>query len=116
MGRALPSERDDWYNLSDDLMFRAPGVEGERQKSPSDMTSVEKEAYTSFEQCQKACKEHSKCFQFVYHDQTCGFSFSYRLGYQRDPEGDEGRYKSGWILDKIEKDRQDHPCKTPEWL
>lgn len=116
MGRALPSQRDDWYNLSDDLMFRAPGVEGQRQKSPADMTPVEKEAYSSFEQCQKACQEHSKCFQFVYHDQTCGFSFSYRLGYQRDPEGDEGPYKSGWILDKIEKDREDHPCKAPEWL
>ncbi|KAB8223395.1 hypothetical protein BDV33DRAFT_189028 [Aspergillus novoparasiticus] len=50
MGRALPSQRDDWYNLSDDLMFRAPGVEGQRQKSPADMTPVEKEAYSSFEQ------------------------------------------------------------------
>ncbi|KNG86190.1 hypothetical protein ANOM_005524 [Aspergillus nomiae NRRL 13137] len=88
----------------------------QRQKSPSEMTPVEKEAYSSFEQCQKACQEHSKCFQFAYHDQTCGFSFSYRLGYQKDPEDGKGSYKSGWILDKIEKDREDHPCKTPEWL
>ncbi|KAB8239588.1 uncharacterized protein BDW43DRAFT_258559 [Aspergillus alliaceus] len=116
MGRALPSERNDWYNLSDDLMFRAPGVEGTRQKSPLELTPVEELAYSSFELCRKACKEHPKCFQYSYHDQTCGFSFSYRLGYRKDPEGDDGPYKSGWLLDRIEKDREDHTCRAPEWL
>ncbi|KAI9931151.1 hypothetical protein MW887_010808 [Aspergillus wentii] len=63
MGRNLPAELDDWYNLSDDLMFRAPGVEGSRQKSAEDMTDVEKEAHQSFEKCGMACEEHPKCFQ-----------------------------------------------------
>ncbi|KAF7591186.1 hypothetical protein BBP40_001901 [Aspergillus hancockii] len=115
-GQNLPAERDDWYNLSDDLMFRSPGAQGERQKSPEEMTPVEKEAYLSFEKCGKACKEHPKCFQYVYQDQTCGLSFSYRLGYRKYPEDNEPPYKSGWIMDKIEKDRKEHPCHSPEWL
>ncbi|OGM40096.1 hypothetical protein ABOM_011395 [Aspergillus bombycis] len=34
MGRALPSERDNWYNLSDDLMFRAPASKGRDRSRP----------------------------------------------------------------------------------
>ncbi|KAE8145405.1 hypothetical protein BDV25DRAFT_71374 [Aspergillus avenaceus] len=116
MGHGLPSERDDWHNLSDDLMFRAPGVDGARQKPQEEMTAAEKEAHLSFEQCGKACDEHPKCFQYMYHGQTCGFSYSYRLGSQKLPDEVEGPYKSGWLSKKIEKDRKDHACREPEWL
>lgn len=110
------AEREDWYNLSDDIFYRAPGVNGDRQKSEQEMTSAEKEAYRSFEHCRKACEEQDRCWQFVYSDQTCGFSYSYRLGRKQPPESDGKRYKSGWALAKIAKDQANHPCDTPEWL
>ncbi|KAL1971374.1 hypothetical protein VTN77DRAFT_326 [Rasamsonia byssochlamydoides] len=117
VGHNLTAERDDWYNLSDDAMYRAPGVEGDRQKPEEEMTALERLAYRSFEDCGRACEEHPRCYQFVHHDQECGFSFSYRLGGTRQPEGgSEKRYKSGWNLDKIARDREANPCRSPQWL
>lgn len=110
------AERDEWYNLSDDLMYRAPGVNGDRQKPNEDMSSIEKEAYMSFEHCRRACEEQDGCYQFVYSDQLCGFSYSYRLGRKRlrDPSG--ASYKSGWLLYKIARDQAAHPCSSPRWV
>jgi hypothetical protein len=110
MGRNLTAERDDWYNLSDDLMYRAPGVDGSRQKAPHEMSSLEKEAYRSFEDCGRACEEHPRCFQFDFQDQTCGFSFSYRLGSRKMG------YRSGWNLQKIDMYRSENVCHEPQWL
>jgi hypothetical protein len=108
------AEREDWYNLSDDIFYRPPGVDEGRQKSPDDMSALEQSAYKSFEDCGKACEEQQRCFQYVYYDQTCGFSYSYRLGRSRMPESGTN-YKSGWAMDKITKDEATF-CSTPEWL
>lgn len=118
MGRDLPAERDDWYNLSDDLMFRAPGVQGSRQMPPDEMTPAEKEAYMSFEHCGRACEQHARCFQYAYDkiDQSCGFSFSYRLGGRKLSAKDEHRYRSGWVREKIERDYRQVDCTEPEWV
>jgi hypothetical protein len=115
LGPDHPGELDDWYNLADDLMFRAPGVEGDRQLPPDEMTPAQKEAYRSFEQCGQACAEYPRCFQYVYYEQTCGFSFSYRLGERRLPAEGMPKYKSGWDLSKIAQDQRDHSCISPEW-
>lgn len=115
MAPGLDAERDDWYNLSDDVLYRSPETEGDHPKSPDHMSPREKEAHTSFEHCGRACEESPRCFQFVYHAQTCGFSYSYRLGRRRLPESGEG-YKSGWMLAKIAQDQAANPCTTPEWL
>lgn len=109
------AEREDWYNLSDDIVYRPPGVEGDRQKSREDMTPIEKDAHKSFEHCGRACEEQSRCFQYVYYSQTCGFSYSYRLGTRRLPE-DGTSYKSGWNMAKIAQDQAAYPCPSPEWL
>ena len=118
MGRDLPAERDDWYNLSDDLMFRAPGIQGSRQMSPDEMTSAEKEAYMSFEHCGRACEQHARCFQYAYDkiEQTCGFSFSYRLGGRKLSAKDEHQYRSGWLREKIERDYREIACTDPQWV
>ena len=110
------AEHDDWYNLSHDLMYGAPGVNGDRQKSQQDMTPVEKEAYMSFQHCSRACEEHERCYQFVYSDQACGFSYSYRSGRRRLPDSDGKTYKSGWALAKIARDPDANPYNTPGWL
>ncbi|RMZ81593.1 hypothetical protein DV737_g2534, partial [Chaetothyriales sp. CBS 132003] len=110
------AERDDWYNLSDDLMYRAPGLGGDRQKAEKDMTPVEKEAHLSFEHCRRACDEQDRCWQFVYYNQTCGFSYSYRLGEKRAPDKDGKPYKSGWALAKIARDQNANACDSALWL
>ncbi|KAF9887925.1 hypothetical protein FE257_009447 [Aspergillus nanangensis] len=117
MGQDLPSERDDWHNLSDDVIFRAPGVEGSRQIPAEKMTDVQKTAYGSFEQCHLACDEDPRCFQYLYDsmEQTCGFSYSYRLGARRVAEN-QHRYKSGWMREKIQKDVMENSCSGPEWV
>lgn len=117
IGRDLPADREDWHNLSDDLIFRAPGVQGPRQMSPDEMNPVEKNAHRSFEDCRAACEQHARCYQYL-HDsaqKTCGFSFSYRLGERRLADDNEHRYKSGWVREKIERDYQENMCKEPQW-
>jgi hypothetical protein len=79
------------------------------------MTPIEKEAHISFEHCGKACEEQERCFQYVYSDKTCGFSYSYRLGYKRLPENGKS-FKSGFVLEKIKKYADANPCPEPEWL
>ena len=116
VAQEVHAERDDWYNLSDDRMYRAPGVNGDRQKSEDEMSPVEKEAYKSFDHCRAACEEQDRCWQFVYSGQECGFSYSYRLGEKRLRNSDGKAYKAGWALAKIEKDQAANPCNTPEWL
>jgi hypothetical protein len=114
-GPNLASEREDWYNLSDDIDFKPPGAEGGRLKPAEELTELEKKAYLSFEDCRNACDEHERCYQFVFHDRTCGFSHSYRLGERRD-KVDGKHYKSGWKLARIVKDQREHSCTEPGWL
>lgn len=111
----LDANREDWYNLSDDILYRPPGAEGDRQKSREEMSPLEKDAHMSFEHCGRACEDQSRCFQYVYYTQTCGFSYSYRLGRRRLPESGT-TYKSGWNRAKIARDQAAHPCPSPQWL
>lgn len=83
----MASERDDWYNLSDDIEFKPPGVSGDRLKPIEEQSDLEKAAHKSFEDCRTACHDSRRCYQFVFHDRTCGFSYSYRLGQRREKDG-----------------------------
>ncbi|CAG8952316.1 hypothetical protein HYFRA_00001061 [Hymenoscyphus fraxineus] len=89
-------EREDWFNLSDDVILNHPEVEGST-KTPEEMSEVEKEAHLSYENCRKACDEDS------------------RLGERRPPQ-DGVVYKSGWNIEKIEKDQAENPCVYPNWM
>lgn len=111
----IVSERDDWYNLSDDVQFKAPGEEGERQRPFEDQTDLQRVAHTSFEACRSACGEDDRCHQFSFHDSTCNFQYSIRLGEQRSLEFDGQPWKSGWMLERIEKEMADYPCHEPKW-
>lgn len=112
---SISAEREDWYNLSDDTVYKAPGEEGGRQKAFEDMSQMEKDAHISFDHCGKACEEEPRCFQYAYFDKTCGFSYSYRLGERRPPESGIS-FKSGWNLEKIEKDKAENTCVSPDWV
>lgn len=113
-------ERDDWDNLSDDVVLRAPDAEGEDdgRKLTEEITAAEREAYLSFEHCRLACKEDQRCFQFAYRsDRRCGLSHSYRLGGSRSLDGSRGpRYRSGWDVERMARDQKEHPCHGAEWM
>ncbi|RJE23805.1 hypothetical protein PHISCL_03836 [Aspergillus sclerotialis] len=111
----LTSEQDDWDNLSSDLIFRDSGLQSENHIPEGKMTTAQKVAYSSFEKCRIACEQHERCLQFVHYAQTCGISFSYRLGTKRDP-ADGVRYKSGWDLARIGYSQDDMPCISTAWM
>lgn len=79
------------------------------------MSELEKNAYKSFEDCGKACEEQDRCWQYVFHDGTCGFSFSFRLGYKKEKENGKS-FKSGFAVEKIKKYSETNTCQSVEWL
>lgn len=115
IGPKVDPKREDWYNLSDDLVYRPPGIQGDRQKSHEDMSALEREAYVSFEHCGRACEEQPRCFQYSYSNRECSFSYSYRLGRKRYPESGT-TFMSGWILARIAEYQAENQCLTSEWL
>lgn len=106
------SERRDWDNLSDDVHYRAPGVSGDHERPSEDLTVIEREAYLSLDHCGRACEEQPRCFQYAHTAQECRISYSYQLGFKRDQEG---MYRSGWKLERIQKDNRHHGCPVPVW-
>ncbi|KAH8812628.1 hypothetical protein F5884DRAFT_702064 [Xylogone sp. PMI_703] len=106
---------DDWYNRSDDVIYTAPENPNPRNKPADKLSELEKVAHKSFEDCGRACEEQTRCYQWAYFDNTCGFSHSYRLGAKKRPM-DGVSYKSGFLLERIEKDRQEHKCTKPKWV
>lgn len=111
----LTSEQDDWDNLSSDMIFRESGLQSEHHIPEDKMTTAQKVAYASFEQCRIACEQHERCLQFAHYSQTCGLSFSYRQGKNRAPV-DGVRYRSGWDLARIGYSQDDMPCISTAWM
>ena len=107
--------REDWYNLSDDQQYRGPGVKGDRQKPEAEQTALEKNAYKSVGDCKKACEEQERCWQYVFHNSVCGFSYSFRLGHKREKE-DQGSFTSGFMVERIKKYVDKERCEKIEWL
>jgi hypothetical protein len=113
------AEREGWDNLSEDIKYQPPTDSDVKDsesffgwKSPSDPHSG---AYKSLDDCRTACMEKPECFQFVYSDQKCYLSKSFKLGGRRKPEKNV-TWSSGWDLDRIEKFRRSHsPCKAPDY-
>lgn len=115
VGPQIQAKLEDWYNLSDDVLYKPPEADRDRTKPDDLMSDLEKEAHLSIEHCDRACEEEPRCFQYVYYGTTCGFSYSYRFGHRRVPE--EGMsYRSVWKLDKIAQDQEANPCPSPQWL
>ncbi|KAH8695025.1 hypothetical protein BGW36DRAFT_195765 [Talaromyces proteolyticus] len=110
-------DREDWYNFSEDAVFKPPGEKPGRPIPESEMTPVQEQAYQSYEQCAAGCAEYHRCMQYSYEflTQQCSYSFSYRLGERRPPTSDGTRYKSGWLMTKINRDIQENKCSSLEW-
>jgi hypothetical protein len=110
----LASEREDWDNLSGDLVYESPDVQDEaRQGGWWSRNDPKSYAYKSIDECIRACKENRRCFQYVYYGQTCKLSTSFHLGGKRLPESDV-KFRSGWDLERIAQFQEDNsPCKGP---
>ena len=108
---------EDWDNLSDDVSLRAPDATDDyRSEYWEGFTEVEKSAYTSFEACGQACEYDPSCYQYLYHDQTCGLSRSFRLGLAKPPDDAGERYMSGFNLERINAFTEKNSCLEPEWV
>ncbi|KAM3067334.1 hypothetical protein ACMFMG_005308 [Clarireedia jacksonii] len=130
--KKMPADDGDEKSSSNDEKFRgdksesaAPLIKVEPQANKhvrrgnvkrENMSSIEKEAYKSFEKCGEACKKNSECFQWAWYDKTCRLQTSFRLGnFQAPSEDGKVVYKSGWMVDRINEWTAENACKGPQW-
>jgi|SRR6516164_6081543 hypothetical protein len=117
MRKHFIAAREDWDNLSDDMVLRAPNdTNNYHSKDYESYTDVEKEAYTSFEACGLACEHEPSCYQYLYYDNTCGLSKSFRLGRRMLPDSNGNKYTSGYNMKRINEFVANSPCSKPEWV
>ncbi|KAL3492572.1 hypothetical protein BJX62DRAFT_202929 [Aspergillus germanicus] len=94
--------REDWKNADHDA-FDSP----------------KHEDHDSFESCQKACRDHSDCLQFTYHQKKCRLVRTISLGSFAGPDvgdkSEDGRWMAGWDVESIRKFRKDHACEEVDW-
>lgn len=81
---ALQERRDDWANLSDDIVYAGKKTAGK-----------------SWEACRAACSRVHTCLQYEHVGDKCSLSRSVRLGHAR-PAGPHGRTTSGWMTSRID--------------
>ncbi|KAI1480835.1 glycosyltransferase family 31 protein [Daldinia eschscholtzii] len=123
----LVARRDDWDNLSEDVVYLDPNHSGRypkwqqnRAKKPYRQVraaAVELDAHKSFEHCRKLCDSSHDCFQFSYHDGVCAYNTSIRLG-KPAPKmiNGEERWVSGWNIERIRTWVEEQgQCREPVW-
>lgn len=117
----LSNARDDWNNVSQDVIYlNGTATEGEQKKvvPVAKQSQVEKAAHASPDGCRTACENMRDCFQYSYfYEGKCILSKSFKIGYPTKHEEElVKRQTSGWLLDRIEAwvEKQGE-CKGPKW-
>lgn len=90
----LQERRDDWSNLSEDIIYQGKKTAGK-----------------SADACKAACSHVSKCMQWQHRGEICQLSRSIRLGHEQTPNSSGGggvKWTSGWMLPRIEKFKSKH--------
>lgn len=119
-----PKKEDLMKEHKDDIL-QAPGTHEshpqpqrrEDKKEPPNWDKIPgryPNAADSVDACQKTCKEIEDCMQWRYlndGDGVCHLGKVIRLG---GIVGD-GRWKSGWMTDRIDKAKREWECKKVEW-
>ena len=102
--------REDWNNVSDDIIFINPNRKAQEHEKPklipaNKQQDWQKVAHKSFSNCRTACEKTPECFQFVYYNsETCCLSKSFKIGYPTSrPEDVKKREASGWLTDRIKE-------------
>lgn len=126
----LAPRRDDWDNLSQDVLYLDPAKKQQQQHYPSwqearakktnnniQVSAVEKNAHRSFEDCARLCDATNDCFQFSYHDGACAYHRSFRLGKPaKKSDRGEQQWTSGWNVERIRAwIGEQKPCGEPAW-
>ncbi|KAL3463031.1 hypothetical protein BJX64DRAFT_132353 [Aspergillus heterothallicus] len=75
--------------------------------------------HDSFESCQKACRDHSDCLQFTYHQKKCRLVRTISLGSFAEPDVEDntenGRWMAGWDIESIREFLKEHDCEKVDW-
>ncbi|KAI2632619.1 glycosyltransferase family 31 protein [Hypomontagnella submonticulosa] len=123
----LTARRDDWDNLSEDVLYIHPNdISGYTQWQQDharplhmmlSVPAIEYEAHKSFEYCRKMCDGTPDCFQFSYHAGACTYHKSFKLGRPvAKTDNEEDRWISGWNMDRIRAWAEEHQnCQDPVW-
>ncbi|KAF2192404.1 glycosyltransferase family 31 protein [Zopfia rhizophila CBS 207.26] len=69
---SLQTQIDHWTNMSEDVTRKALDA-----------------VVTSFNDCFEACLKDRKCVRYEHFGDTCGFSYTIRMGHEKQPEGSE---------------------------
>ncbi|KAI1800755.1 glycosyltransferase family 31 protein [Daldinia bambusicola] len=136
----LMARRDDWDNLSEDVLFLDPahrsssrdpkwqqdkdsaekphGRQKIRATTATAASAVELDAYKSFEHCRKLCHSTHDCFQFSYRAGACAYNKSFRLGKPapKKTSAEEDGWVSGWNIERIRAWVEGQAqCGEPVW-
>ncbi|KAK8109930.1 glycosyltransferase family 31 [Apiospora kogelbergensis] len=87
--------------------------------------------FKDYNECAKFCAEDTRCFQWLWHLDTCRLGEAAIVGVPRSPEvekeaptlpegqawsAEQSRFVSGWNMDRIGRFGQEHNCDVVEWL
>ncbi|KAI9812717.1 MAG: hypothetical protein M1827_004473 [Pycnora praestabilis] len=114
----IRDQRENWNNLAGDLTYKSR--EADQGQTYTDnswdaLPELDKNAFTSYENCSAACHAKDECYQWMYQDRTCHMGTKITLGGRKVSEG-TNQYISGWNMEKISQFRQNlEPCK-PNWI
>ena len=104
----LVETRDDWDNLSDDVMYLDPKARAyedwELGRAKKDgLNEAEKAAHLSPQHCRAACESLDDCYAYRFQNGICATSWAFKLGKPVKRPGEEAqRYFSGWDVKKIQ--------------
>jgi hypothetical protein len=117
----LSDTRDDWNNVSEDLIYlnRTPREDEAEHVVPVGKQNVfERVAHESPDACRTACENTQDCFQYSYfYEGKCVLGRSFKIGYPTKHEEELAkRQTSGWMVDRIKAwvEKQGE-CKTVKW-
>ncbi|KAF2009482.1 glycosyltransferase family 31 protein [Aaosphaeria arxii CBS 175.79] len=116
----LEAVKNDWDNISADSKIVKPPGANEADPS-SDWAKYSEElrnAVKSPEDCKKVCELATDCVQWKHSTKGEGECYSgkvLRLGRKQPKKEGEPTWTSGWMLDRIQKIKQDWACKETKW-
>lgn len=121
-GTILLTTKQQPFLFRDLFQYIAPRIIGEREDWDNIHESMKvspkhRASHNSFENCKIACERDKSCFQFVYDGTTCALSDHIRLGGTRPPgENGEQKYRSGWMVERIQDWTMKPHCASAHWL
>ena len=115
----LLPHRDDWNNLSNDIIYTPPPSDQPDKKYAgqkwTDLSDPQRSSADSPDNCEKVCDADKDCFQWMHTDRECRIGRSIKMGGSKGME--QGRkFVSGWKFEKIEAfEKEMGNCSKVDW-